>query len=192
MLSWIDFWWPIKLVLSCWQGMSYYLIFSKQTLLLCYQGTFVEVLSHLLYSLLVWGPPLSQYNSLRMQQMQNCAVWLCRGLRMYWWPCKLIYPELNWLPFGLLVQHCRLSALHNMLSSSVRNWNHLLYLGSIICMEKDHLERLFGQFAVIFHIHRDYFWYKTIQWWKSLNSQGYVVVTRLSLHSNFILVDCTF
>lgn len=41
------------------------------------------VLSRLLYSLPVWGTPLSQYYLQRLQQMQHCAVRLCKGLRKY-------------------------------------------------------------------------------------------------------------
>jgi len=110
------------------KSMSYYLYLLNK----CHHvikadllKTFIEslVLSLLLYSLPVWGPPLRRYSFQRLQQMQNCAVCLCKGLCKYDHVSHR-YPALNWLPIKFLVQHTRTTSL----SFSAHNWSHLLYL----------------------------------------------------------------
>ena len=78
---------------------------------------------------LFWGPPLSQY--ITVSGCSKCglnhAVHLCKGL------CKYDHvSNLELISIWALVQHCRLSAMHNTSSFSVCNWNHLLYLVSIM------------------------------------------------------------
>ena len=50
---------------------------------------------------------------------------------------------------------------------------------------------LFSQFIVIFHIHRDFFWYKTTQWWNSL-PMCEIVVCVLYFIEYIIMVACVF
>ena len=62
------------------------------------------VLSHLTYSLPVWGPSLSKYSLQRIKYLQNRAVCLCRSLHKYD-DVSHHYYSLNWLPFESLVQY---------------------------------------------------------------------------------------
>ena len=61
------------------------------------------VFPHLNYCLPVWGPPLSQQLSQRLERMQNRAVRLCKHLSKSDHVSEY-YRQLKWLPFKKLVQ----------------------------------------------------------------------------------------
>ena len=61
------------------------------------------VLSHLHYSLPVWGPALSQQSLHRLEHMQNWAVRMTMGLSRFDHVSQY-YQQLNWLPVKKLIQ----------------------------------------------------------------------------------------
>ena len=61
------------------------------------------VLSHLSYSVVVWGPSLGSTLLQRLQRMQNRAVRLCCNLRKYD-HVSAFYHRLSWLPLPCFIQ----------------------------------------------------------------------------------------
>ena len=61
------------------------------------------VFPQLNYCLPVWGPPLTQQLSQRLERMQNRAVRLCKHLSKFDHVSEN-YRQLKWLPFEKLVQ----------------------------------------------------------------------------------------
>jgi len=68
--------------------------------------------------------------------------------------------------------------------------DHLLYSGSIIHMEQDHLLCLIGLVIVIFCMHRVFFQHETTQWWNSLPRICFC--HRFPLHSISMLMIVLF
>ena len=68
------------------------------------------VLSHLNYSLPVWGTSLHTQSLQRLRRMQNKAVRLCRNLYKYDHVSEH-YQHLQWLRLDSFMQYCSLSLM---------------------------------------------------------------------------------
>ena len=125
------------------------------------------VLSHLTYSLPVWGPSLSKYSLQRIKYLQNRAVRLCRGLHKYD-HVSHHYCSLNWLPFESLVQYRSLCAMYKLYRVQ-----HLPLQPPIVfgCTHL-HNTRTKLHFAQPAYCHLSFalrhFRFKSISWWNSL------------------------
>ena len=126
------------------------------------------VLSHLNYSLSVWGPVLHQNHLQRLKRMQNLAVCLCRNLKKFDHITEH-YRAARWLPLEyLILKRCLCLINHQYhgyrciaLCPSLQFGQFHQY-GTRVRSTSAHIERYRLSYT------QNHFRYKFTHWWNSL------------------------